>query len=59
MLYTVTLAFDNVERAFRIDVPAKDSKWALKLAEQDARSTRQGMHLGELVASIVTELEGY
>ena len=56
MLYTVTLAFDNVERAFKIDVPAKDSKWALKLAEQDARSTLQGWGYGKLVASIVTEL---
>lgn len=56
MLYTVTLAFDNVEMPYKSDVLARDSKMALKLVEQDARSTLQGWSYGKLVASIVTEL---
>ena len=56
MLYTVTLAFKGVNQPFRVDVPARDSKMALKLAEQDARSAIQGWSYGELLASVVTEL---
>lgn len=56
MLYTVTLAFDNVDAPYKADVVARTPIQALRLVEQDARSTVQGKGYGELVASIVTEL---
>lgn len=56
MFYTVTLAFKDVDVLYKADVVARTPSQALRLAEQDARSTVQGKGYGELVASIVTEL---